>query len=694
MKADNFILKLPRTSFKTKQNLPKHSGIYYVVDENNQDILYIGQSVNINSRWLGRGHHRDHQLINIMRSRKTTLTIYHEYVKIEFLDIIEQKRINEYSPLLNESPIKKRNILPSEEFLIESLKILQKNVLILGLEKPRKEIAQTLDNLGNKYNLVPSSLLELPTIHLLIISDDYNNFFPKRKQLLKFLLQRNKQSKYSKQWSRINNGDRTICHRLISNGYVFQLTEWWYWKDTINNELTYEDFYKQITTIEINLAGISLKALSENSFDLITPNDKTITPIYYLLKRLQPYEKDIINITNSKYEQKSFKELFDTKIKKEIKREITRVLTRINTLTSLLPQLRSLIIGEYFSDETKCIVIAVNNNDYSIFYTSMNKGKGGWFKDCISYNFEGKEYVKNITKYKVENYVIEFVEFFQIIDYMTLDNRLKQIQITSLFGVEIKALNSIDFIDKLLNDASTNSIKMNDNYWFTRTKIIEEGSYIFYLRDKLKSLENDYLEINSIKSNTQSIVLNDIFNDIDSLLKSRGKITEININNLMCKSGFIPQSGNRKYLPFLVSSFTLQGKYMSNNAVEIVTQEKQIKLSNPNQCSLIYQLVSGNEKLWLLLGDELKDFVKLGILENLQGGECYTDKLYFSPRRYVHSARLTIKIKNINYSGSLPFGFSENYPFYQTAITEIERRIISLNIPTLCFSFTQEKIKS
>lgn len=510
MKADNFILELPKTSFKTKQNLPKYPGIYYVIDDNNQDILYIGQSVNINSRWLGRGHHRDHQLITIMRNRKTTLTIYCEYVKIEFLDIIEQKRINEYTPLLNESPVKKRNISPSEELLIESLKILQDKVLILGIEKPRKDIVYDLDSFDKNYNLVQSSIVDLSTIHLLIFSDDYNNFFPIRKHLLKFLLKRNKESKYSKQWSRINNGELTICHRFISNGYVFQLTEWWYWKDAINKELSYEDFYQQVTTIDVNLAGINLKALNENSFYLITPKDKLINPICYLLKRLKPYEQDIINVTNIQSEKKSVQQSFETKVKKEIEKEITRVLTRINTLTSLFFPLRSLIIGEYFNGETKCIVVAVNNNDYSIFHTSMSKGKGGWFKDSISYNFEGKEYIKNITKYQVENYVLEFVAFFQIIDYMTLNNRLKQIQTKSLFGVEIKALNSIDFLEQLLKDASANIIKSDNNFWFTREKIIEEGSYILYLKDKLKPLENDHIKSHSsIKSNTVNIVVND-----------------------------------------------------------------------------------------------------------------------------------------------------------------------------------------
>lgn len=493
MKADNFIFKLPNTSFKTKQNLPTDSGIYYVIDDNNQQILYIGQSININSRWRGMGHHRDHQLMSIMRNRKTTLTIYYEYVEIESLDIIEQKRINEYNPLLNDSPVKTKNITPSEELLIESLKILQENVLILGIEKPRREIADTLNSFGKSYNLIQSSILDLSTIHLLIFSDDYDNFFPTRKSLLKFLLKRSKESKYSKQWSRINNSDRTIFHRLISNGYIFQLTEWWYWKDILKNQLSYQNFYQQISTIQVKLADVNIKALSTNSFNLLTPDEskKKNDPIYYLLTRLKPYEKDIVTITNLKFQKKPLKEVLNSKIEREKEKEIKSILTKINKLTGLFPLLRSLVIGEYLKDETKCIVIAINNNDYSILYTSISKGKSGWYKDSVSYNFQGKEYIKTINKYKVKNYEIEFVNFFQIIDYMKLDNKFKYLKLQYLFGSEIKALNSMEFLDQLLHDAYNNLIKSDNNIWFTKEKIIDEGSYILYLRDKLKPLEDD-----------------------------------------------------------------------------------------------------------------------------------------------------------------------------------------------------------
>ena len=115
---------------------------------------------------------------------------------------------------------------------------------------------------------------------------------------------------------------------------------------------------------------------------------------------------------------------------------------------------------------------------------------------------------------------------------------------------------------------------------------------------------------------------------------------------------------------------------VSHYAVNRFDSDKKSHLSNPEQCKIIYLLTSGDEKLWLLLRDELKDFVRLAVPENLAEDECFADKLYFSPRRYIHPARLTIKIKNINYSGSLPFGFSDSYPFYGTAKAEIERRMV------------------
>ncbi|MDZ8109010.1 MAG: hypothetical protein RM338_25760 [Nostoc sp. DedQUE12a] len=47
--------------FKERDLLPSFSGIYVVVD-GNDNLWYVGQAVNLKSQWSGRGHHRYAQL--------------------------------------------------------------------------------------------------------------------------------------------------------------------------------------------------------------------------------------------------------------------------------------------------------------------------------------------------------------------------------------------------------------------------------------------------------------------------------------------------------------------------------------------------------------------------------------------------------------------------------------------------------
>jgi len=46
---------------KQREQLPPQPGIYVVVDAE-QEVWYVGRSININARWNGRGHHRYPQL--------------------------------------------------------------------------------------------------------------------------------------------------------------------------------------------------------------------------------------------------------------------------------------------------------------------------------------------------------------------------------------------------------------------------------------------------------------------------------------------------------------------------------------------------------------------------------------------------------------------------------------------------------
>ncbi len=89
MIADETILQLSKVTLQTKELLPEISGIYYVIDENN-NVWYIGKAKNICKRWRGKSHHRIYQL---QAQKKKHFTIYYEQVSESQLDNIEKQRI-------------------------------------------------------------------------------------------------------------------------------------------------------------------------------------------------------------------------------------------------------------------------------------------------------------------------------------------------------------------------------------------------------------------------------------------------------------------------------------------------------------------------------------------------------------------------------------------------------------------------
>ena len=73
----------PSVLLGDRQLLPDHPGIYVVADDN-QFVWYVGQAANLQSRWLGRGHHRYPQLIRT--NRKLKHRIYWRSFPVQQLD--------------------------------------------------------------------------------------------------------------------------------------------------------------------------------------------------------------------------------------------------------------------------------------------------------------------------------------------------------------------------------------------------------------------------------------------------------------------------------------------------------------------------------------------------------------------------------------------------------------------------------
>jgi DNA-binding XRE family transcriptional regulator len=93
---------LPSVFFEWKAALPKCAGIYFVID-NNEEVLYIGRSKDINQRWSSVGHHRHNQLSSMSGVRIAWM----EVTDLLLLPDIESALIDWFCPVLNRLAIGK-----------------------------------------------------------------------------------------------------------------------------------------------------------------------------------------------------------------------------------------------------------------------------------------------------------------------------------------------------------------------------------------------------------------------------------------------------------------------------------------------------------------------------------------------------------------------------------------------------------
>lgn len=87
---------LPSLPLSWKSALPKCPGIYFVITEE-EEIVYIGRSTNINRRWLSKNHHLYNDLLQIPGLRISWL----EVNNANLLPRIEAALIQGFKPRLN-----------------------------------------------------------------------------------------------------------------------------------------------------------------------------------------------------------------------------------------------------------------------------------------------------------------------------------------------------------------------------------------------------------------------------------------------------------------------------------------------------------------------------------------------------------------------------------------------------------------
>jgi predicted GIY-YIG superfamily endonuclease len=294
--ADAAILELAKVSLQAKELLPEYSGIYYVLDETNK-VWYVGKAKNIRKRWQGKAHHRIYQL---EAQKKKHFTIYYEQVSEFQLDSIEKQRIEKYHPHLNASPVKTKNVRPTETLLRETLVAIAPFAFILGVEPPRQEIASQT-SLGW---LAQKKVLDLSVIH---IGLDFTAFRKKFKLesveenegLIKTLFISRKT--YAQKWESIPPF-YSFMYRLYVNGYAIEVNSL---TTFLTKEIEEFQQYNQTTLAQESIRALTPESLAKHQQQV---DDKKGYALH--LKRLHPYTSDLIKpFFNEMIEREYTKEL-------------------------------------------------------------------------------------------------------------------------------------------------------------------------------------------------------------------------------------------------------------------------------------------------------------------------------------------------------------------------------------------------
>lgn len=170
-----------------RAQLPAQPGIYVVVDAEAQ-VWYVGQSVNLNTRWNGSGHHRYKQLSRT--NKKRVYKIYWQVFPVEQLDAKEQLYIDRLKPHLNYSQVKRyarKAIQPKAEISRLLKTINQKTMLFPDVRSVVLGYYREID--ANETGLLQAFLCVVIAVsindHDRVILNSYKKSYSKKGNYLK-----------------------------------------------------------------------------------------------------------------------------------------------------------------------------------------------------------------------------------------------------------------------------------------------------------------------------------------------------------------------------------------------------------------------------------------------------------------------------------------------------------------------------
>ena len=132
---------LPSVALESRSELPNKSAIYFAIDSQN-NIQYIGRSVNLKQRWYG--HHRLSQFDTIGNIR-----IAYLFMDEDLLESVEVALIEWFKPLLNNSITGNSSSNTLDTTTIR-IRVTAKKHLDQLAKRDRRSILDTLDLLLEK----------------------------------------------------------------------------------------------------------------------------------------------------------------------------------------------------------------------------------------------------------------------------------------------------------------------------------------------------------------------------------------------------------------------------------------------------------------------------------------------------------------------------------------------------------------
>jgi hypothetical protein len=129
---------LPNLKLLERQRLPECSAIYFAIARD--QVFYVGLATNLRSRW--QNHHRFPQLEAV--SERCEVRLFWLACNQSELNKLERQYIEHYCPVLNQTRVPERKIIPSFQMLTLSLKKLNERVIGFGLCPANNQQLKTL----------------------------------------------------------------------------------------------------------------------------------------------------------------------------------------------------------------------------------------------------------------------------------------------------------------------------------------------------------------------------------------------------------------------------------------------------------------------------------------------------------------------------------------------------------------------